>query len=408
MSDIYKLQYNGMTLAYPGWNGYISFEDTAIPRNVILNQQTGGTITADVMSGYDGDIITLSNTADAGYTFNTYNLTGATLTGNQFEFSGSDVTAEPDYTHNVYSVTLTQVAGGKIAASPTTGYYGTQVTLSNTPSAEYTFGSYSITGATLTSNKFNFGTSNVTAKGSFTQKTYTLTLQTDGHGKLVANKTTGHKNDTITLTPSYSSYYRFNKYSVTGGTVNGNTFTITANATAKANFKVNAFTASGGWEKGSNVSPTNPSNNTKDTYANVRKYAITSYHTSNVPASWYSTSSRWSPSNASAYSITLKPIMKVQGTKDQKYTHGGNSVGFSLLIGSTYTNGQTNSPLNPTASTAATAATATYSKTVTTSTQTTYSISARLHENYYNGYHGYATYLGNQTTGTWVATGYIP
>lgn len=25
MADIYKLQYNGMTLAYPGWNGYISF-----------------------------------------------------------------------------------------------------------------------------------------------------------------------------------------------------------------------------------------------------------------------------------------------------------------------------------------------------------------------------------------------
>lgn len=26
MSDIYKLQYNGMTLAYPDWNGYVSFE----------------------------------------------------------------------------------------------------------------------------------------------------------------------------------------------------------------------------------------------------------------------------------------------------------------------------------------------------------------------------------------------
>jgi len=26
MADIYKLQYNGMTLAYPGWNGYVSYE----------------------------------------------------------------------------------------------------------------------------------------------------------------------------------------------------------------------------------------------------------------------------------------------------------------------------------------------------------------------------------------------
>jgi len=29
MSDIYKLQYNGMTLAYPGWNGYVSYEKFA-------------------------------------------------------------------------------------------------------------------------------------------------------------------------------------------------------------------------------------------------------------------------------------------------------------------------------------------------------------------------------------------
>lgn len=27
MADIYKLQYDGMTLTYPGWNGYLSFEE---------------------------------------------------------------------------------------------------------------------------------------------------------------------------------------------------------------------------------------------------------------------------------------------------------------------------------------------------------------------------------------------
>jgi len=26
MADIYKLQYNGLTLAYPGWNGYVGYE----------------------------------------------------------------------------------------------------------------------------------------------------------------------------------------------------------------------------------------------------------------------------------------------------------------------------------------------------------------------------------------------
>ena len=100
--------------------------------------------------------------------------------------------------------------------------------------------------------------------------------------------------------------------------------------------------------------------------------------------------------------------MKVQGTKSNKnYTHGAESVSFATLIGSTYSNTQTNKPIMST-STATTAATATYSKTITSTTQTTYSISARLHENWYNKYCGYVTYLGNQTTGTWTATGYAP
>ena len=239
MSDIYKLQYSGMTLVFPGGNGFISFEEPKVIRNVVLNQQTGGTIAAAPMSGYDGDVVTLSNTATTGYTFGSYNITGATLTGNQFSFNGSDVTVKPNWNHTQYSVSLTQVAGGRISASPTTGYYGTQVTLSNTPSAEYTFGSYSITGATLTSNKFNFGTSNVTAKGSFTQKSYTLTLQNDGHGTLKAGKTTGHKNDTTTLTATPNTNYAFASYSTTACTVNGNKLTFTGgNCTAKANFNL--------------------------------------------------------------------------------------------------------------------------------------------------------------------------
>lgn len=330
MSDIYKLQYNGMTLAYPGWNGYISFEDTAIPRNVIINQQTGGTIAAAPMSGYDGDVVTLSNTPAAEYNFNSYSITGATLTGNQFAFDGSDVTAQ----------------------------------------------------------------------GSFTQKTYTLTLQTDGHGKLVASKTTGHKNDTITLTPSYSSYYRFNNYSITGGTVNGNTFTITADATAKANFKTNTFTASGNFEKGSNVNLI-PGSRGSSTTA-LRFYAITSYHTSNVPTGWYATSKRWSPSNANSYKITLYP--KARCVCQSKNAYGKVSAGVSTLIGSTQSNAQT------ALATGNNTATLNYSKTVTSNTQSTYSISARMSA--YNGSQAStactAQYVAAATSGTWIATGYAP
>ena len=80
------------------------FEQTQ--RNVVLNQQTGGTITAEPMSGYDNDVVTLSNTAVAGYNFDTYNITGATLTGNQFMFNGYDVEVTPTFNRQVYTLTL--------------------------------------------------------------------------------------------------------------------------------------------------------------------------------------------------------------------------------------------------------------------------------------------------------------
>lgn len=403
MSDVFKLQYNNMTIAYPGWDGYVAFEDDAKVYTLTINQQTGGTVTADKLSGIAGETVTLSNTRDLGYTFNNYGITGATLTGNQFTFGDSDVTVQPSWTHNVYSVTISQKTGGTVAASPTTGYYGTQVTLSNTPSAEYNFGSYSITGATLTSNKFNFVESNVTAAGSFTQKTYSLTLQTDGHGKLVAGKTTGHKGDTTTLTPSYSAYYRFNNYSVTGGTISNNTFTFgSQNATAKANFKTNAFTASGDWEKGSNV--TAYGNNT-DAENVGTKYAIKKYATSNTPTAWYATSNRWKvTSTVSAYKITLNPKMTFSG-KCQRNSNSLVAAATGLsLIGSTTTQSQSWSTHS------ATAQTWNYNKSFTANTTgVNYGISGKVATTGAAGQYGAtATYIAANTTGTWTATGYIP
>lgn len=77
---------------------------------------------------------------------------------------------------------------------------------------------------------------------------YILTLQTDGHGTLTADKITGYAGDTVTLTPTNNTYYRFNNYTNTGGTISNNIFTFgNGNATAKANFKTNDFTAKGNW-----------------------------------------------------------------------------------------------------------------------------------------------------------------
>lgn len=82
------------------------FRNIQYIRQVYLQQSIGGTISAIPMSGYDGTDVNLSNTADIGYSFDSYNITGANLTGNTFKFNKSDVTASPNWTHNVYNLTL--------------------------------------------------------------------------------------------------------------------------------------------------------------------------------------------------------------------------------------------------------------------------------------------------------------
>lgn len=235
---------------------------------------------------------------------------------------------------------------------------------------------------------------------------YTLTLQTDGHGTLTAETLTGYPGDTITLTPKYNTYYRFNNYSNTGGSIAGNVFTFgDSDATAQANFKVNAFTASGGFEKGSNVVCTAQRAGSPGTTRNragvPTKYAIVSYHTSNVPTAWYSDSSRWKVnSTVSAYLITLNPKMNFYLS-----TNATAQATAVCLIGSTQTQSQgfqNNTNAN-------------YSKSFTnTTTGVNYGISAVLSAaSYYGGYYGNgpistARYNSTGTTGTWIATGYAP
>lgn len=193
---------------------------------------------ADKMSGYYGEEgVLISDDPNPGYNFSNWSVTGTTLTGNNFKFNG-DVTAQANYSAIKYNVTLQNDGHGSIGANKTTGNIGDTITLSNTANAGYNFSGYSVTGANLTGNAFNIGTSNVTAKAWFSAlPAYNLTLQTDGHGKISANKTTGYNGDTVTLSNTASAGYGFKNYTVTGATINGSTLTFgNGNATAKANY----------------------------------------------------------------------------------------------------------------------------------------------------------------------------
>lgn len=65
---------------------------------VILNQTSGGLISAQPMQGVNGTTVTLSNTPNSGCTFNGYNISGATLyDNNKFDINNSDVTCSASF-----------------------------------------------------------------------------------------------------------------------------------------------------------------------------------------------------------------------------------------------------------------------------------------------------------------------
>lgn len=237
----------------------------------------------------------------------------------------------------------------------------------------------------------------------------TLTLYHSEGGTLTANTLTGYPGDTITLAPTYDTYWRFSGYQITGdGSLVGNDYTFgTEDATICACYKPNTFTASGSWEKGSNVNCTAVGGG-KTNSVDIRKYAITGYKTSNVPEGWCSASNRWHPYNASAYEITLNPkmtcVVKSPGNCGNTAT-----IKFSTVVNNTHYETQSGTWKG------APNVTSTYNKSLTSNVQSDYSISSNLYKKNgsysRDGYAEYvctATYIASATTGTWVATGYAP
>ena len=208
-------------------------------RYVVLQQGTGGTITAIPMTGMIDDEITLSSNSNPHYTFNAYSITGATLTGNKFRFGNSDVTAKGSWIEDPrFTAFFKQTNGGKLSGTPTTGYNGDVVTLVINPSSHYSFVSANLTGATLTGNTFAFNGSNVSAEATWLQDPiYTATLVQRVGGRISAVPLTGFSGDIITLSNTPSSHYTFNGYAITGGVATGNNVRFgNSNLTIAGNF----------------------------------------------------------------------------------------------------------------------------------------------------------------------------
>ena len=225
-----------------------------------------------------------------------------------------------------------------------------------------------------------------------------LTLHTVGNGTVTATQLSGYPGETATITPTYETYNRFSGYELSGaGSIQDNIYTFgNENADLSAVFKPNTFTAVGSWEKGSNLTASNGYGDTRST-AFPAKYAIFGSVTGEIPNSWHSTSNRWNPSNASAYSITLEPKIGITTSRGMGAT---TTATLQTVINGVASNSQSFVNSN-----------GTYEKSITTDEQSQYYVNGTFTcHGYYNGYYNYAYIYYNtaNNVGTWTATGYAP
>lgn len=186
--------------SYTGYTTTVNTVATYYTLEYSCSPAAGGTITCDVNSGLqveEDELVTLTAVPADHYSFDSWTVTG--IDASDYEADGdelivtmtADVTVVANFTADpTYTVTVTQVTGGTMAAAPKTSgiFAGETITLTATPAAHYSFGGWTVTGATVAdasaaTTSFTMPAGNVTVTGTFIEAAqYTVTYyDTDSH-----------------------------------------------------------------------------------------------------------------------------------------------------------------------------------------------------------------------------------
>jgi len=190
-----------------------------------------------------GDVIELTAVPTIGWSFDHWSLdligsaNPATLTITR------NMIVNATFTQQQYTLSINVVGGGSVSKNPnqTTYTYGTNVTLAATANIGWSFASWSgaVSGTASPVTVNMTGDKSVTA--TFTENTYTLTVNTIGSGSVNLNASGPyHYGDAVVLTSSASIGWIFHYWTgdLTGSTdpatliMTGN-FTVTAHFTQK-------------------------------------------------------------------------------------------------------------------------------------------------------------------------------
>jgi len=166
-----ELTGNNFMFSYSDVSAQAEFEHS---KDLTLTPNEHGTLSADKMTGFSGDVVTITATTDEGWYFTGMNVTGATATGNKFMFVGENVTAEGLYTDEGFPIVYENDGHGTCTGDKTIAVPGETVTLSTTYNTYYRLSGYQVTGGTVNGNTLT-PTAACTARAVFKPNAFTAT-----------------------------------------------------------------------------------------------------------------------------------------------------------------------------------------------------------------------------------------
>ena len=232
--------------------------------SVTVKTDGRGDAFASSASGRQGENIDLTYKAADGWHFNQWTLTsgtGAKLQGNTLTIGSSDVTVTAEFEQNkqlepepkpepepTYRVEVKTTGQGEAHASPTSGKKGDTITLYATADEGWKLKRWvllSLNGAALTDNILTLGDGGVVVQAEFEQiekpvPTYSVVIETDGHGSVIPSASSGKYGDQIALTIIPDDGWKLKGWHYLqgdGASISGNILTIgSGNINVQAEF----------------------------------------------------------------------------------------------------------------------------------------------------------------------------
>ena len=222
--------------------------------NVSANPNIGGTVTGGGTYN-QGQLCTVTATANSGYTFTNWTENGAVVsTQANYTFTvNSNRTLMANFTGQSQQYTISVSAnpnnGGTVSGDGTY-YEGESCTVRATPNTGYTFTNWTENGNVVsTQSRYTFiVTGNRTLVANFQAQGFTITATADPvNGGTVTGGGTYNSGQSCTLTATPATGYNFVNWTKNGQQVSTNatyTFTVTESATYVAHFQLQSFTIS--------------------------------------------------------------------------------------------------------------------------------------------------------------------